>query len=75
MPLFEYICNDCGTQFEKIVPTSTSQVECRSCDSVKVEKQLSVFAVAGGSSSDALPEACGGGGCAGPQGGMCGMMN
>ena len=74
MPLFEYVCNDCGTEFEKIVPTSTSEVECRSCQSVKVEKQLSVFAVAGGS-SDAMPEACGGGGCQAPGSGMCGMTN
>ena len=70
MPLFEYVCNDCGTEFEKIVPTSTSQVECKSCLSVKVEKQLSVFAVAGNSSSDAMPEGCGSGGCQAPAPGM-----
>jgi putative FmdB family regulatory protein len=74
MPLFEYVCNDCGTEFEKIVPTSTTGVECKSCQSVKVEKQLSVFAVAGGS-SEAMPEACGSGGCQAPAPGMCGMMN
>jgi len=45
MPIFEYVCRHCGDKFEKIV-TTTSRVECPSCHSEEVEKQLSVFSVA-----------------------------
>ena len=45
MPIFEYLCKDCGHAFEKIVPRHDSAVDCEHCKSAKVEKQLSVFAV------------------------------
>ena len=75
MPLFEYICQDCGKNFEKIVPRHDSPADCPRCQSVKVEKQLSVFAVSGSSSGssadfDAAP-GCGRCGAAEP--GMCQM--
>ncbi len=38
MPLFEYKCDDCGTTFEKIVPTYSAKVSCKKCLSPKVEK-------------------------------------
>ena len=52
MPLFEYLCQDCGRSFEKIVPRYDSPADCIHCNSRRVEKQLSVFAVAGGSSRE-----------------------
>jgi putative FmdB family regulatory protein len=52
MPIFEYICKDCGHPFERIVPRHDSKTDCAKCGSKRVEKQLSVFAVAGSSSSD-----------------------
>jgi putative FmdB family regulatory protein len=72
MPLFEYVCVDCGSEFEKIVPTSKSAVSCAQCDSVRVEKKLSVFAVAGGRAEPAF-EAGGCGTCGADRPGMCGM--
>jgi putative FmdB family regulatory protein len=45
MPIFEYACKDCGTNFELLVRQSTI-VECPSCNSKSLEKQLSVFAAA-----------------------------
>ena len=75
MPLFEYKCEDCGTTFEKIVPTSSTEVVCRKCSSPKVEKLLSVFAVGGSprsaSSSSFEPGPCGS--CGAAQRGMCNM--
>jgi putative FmdB family regulatory protein len=75
MPIFEYLCKDCGHTFEKIVPHHDSAVDCEHCKSVKVEKQLSVFAVAGGSSSKefAMPEGGGCGRCGAPQPGSCAL--
>ena len=43
MPIFEYVCKKCDHRFEAIVNAST-QVECPSCASQRLEKQLSVFA-------------------------------
>jgi len=73
MPIFEYICKDCGHPFEKIVPRYDSPVECARCNSAKVEKQLSVFAVAGSSNTESSDAGCGR--CGAPQPGMCGMTD
>ncbi len=72
MPIFEYLCKDCGRAFETIVPRHDSQADCIHCNSENVEKQLSVFAVAGSSSQESAPEA-GCGHCGAAQPGMCGM--
>ena len=72
MPLFEYVCSDCGSEFEKIVPSHKTAVDCTSCHSPKVEKKLSVFAVASGASEQPAAEgACGM--CGADQPGMCQM--
>ena len=76
MPLFEYLCRDCGLPFEKIVPRHDSQANCSHCDSKNVEKQLSVFAVAGSANSDSsTSETPGCGRCGADQPGTCGMMD
>jgi putative FmdB family regulatory protein len=73
MPIFEYLCKDCGQPFEKIVPRYDSEVDCAHCNSENVEKQLSVFAVAGTSKefSSATEGGCGRCGAAEP--GSCGL--
>jgi putative FmdB family regulatory protein len=71
MPIFEYVCKDCGKPFEKIVPRYDSQADCTYCHSENVEKQLSVFAVAGPSKQEAFDAGCGR--CGASQPGMCGM--
>ncbi len=84
MPLYEYVCSDCRSRFEKLVARFGDEVACPSCSSVGVEKQLSVFAV--GTSTPAM-EGCGAGACgtapcgavgsgAGPcGGGACGLSS
>ena len=47
MPLFEYRCRDCEKRFEEIV-LGDAKPRCPSCESRKVEKLLSVFAVGNG---------------------------
>ena len=75
MPLFEFKCRECGTTFERIVPSSTTPVTCKHCESPKVEKLLSVFAV--GPSTRSAPAMDSGpcGACGAAQRGMCGMEN
>jgi putative FmdB family regulatory protein len=70
MPIYEYLCKDCGRHFEKIVPRYDSQADCAHCHSANIEKQLSVFAVAGSSTGDVAEQGCGR--CGAPQPGMCG---
>ena len=51
MPIFEYLCKDCGKRFEALVLAAKSapKAQCPKCQSRKVEQQISVFAVAGAS--------------------------
>jgi len=73
MPIYEYICEDCQTPFEKYIPSFRATVSCPACDGENVEKQLSSFACSGGESGfrSSVGGGCGGGSCAGCSGG-CG---
>jgi putative FmdB family regulatory protein len=42
MPLFEFICDDCGTRFEELV-SSERAVGCPKCGGADVRKQFSTF--------------------------------
>jgi putative FmdB family regulatory protein len=73
MPIYEYVCDDCQTHFEKIVFNKTQEIACPSCSGKKNSIQLSVFSAAngsanGGSTKSSVPSG-GGGGCCG---GGCG---
>jgi putative FmdB family regulatory protein len=72
MPLYEYRCGDCRKRFEALVH-SGQKPACAHCGSRKLEKLISVFAVAGGSSAPSFEAACddGGGACGMPERG-CG---
>ena len=67
MPLYEYRCSDCGRLFEKIVRSWSEAVDCPSCSSATVEKQVSSFAMATGGGGNVRAggggSCCGGGGC------------
>ena len=74
MPIYEYICEDCQTRFEKIVFNKTQEIACPKCAGKKNAIQLSVFSAANGSAIAASPTKAsagfsGGGGCCG---GGCG---
>ena len=75
MPIFEYLCEDCGNQFEKLVRRSASEsdgVACPSCGQKHLKQQFSTFAAhANGASQsqDSMPS-CPSGMCQTP--GLCG---
>lgn len=72
MPIYEYVCDDCQTHFEKIVLNKTQEIACPKCAGNKNSLQLSVFSASNGSSNEAAkaaPTFSGGGGCCG---GGCG---
>ncbi|HEX9021949.1 MAG TPA: zinc ribbon domain-containing protein, partial [Nitrospirota bacterium] len=50
MPIYEYHCNACGADFEKLVFGSKPEVSCEKCGSKDTGKRLSRFGM--GRSSD-----------------------
>jgi putative FmdB family regulatory protein len=54
MPIFEFVCAECGWPFEELVRSASAVdgVVCPACNSANVKKQISTFAskIAGGSS-------------------------
>jgi putative FmdB family regulatory protein len=74
MPIYEYLCEDCGSKFEKLVRNGDS-VACPSCGQDHLKPQLSTFAAhaSSGRSKAAASEmpSCPGGMCQTP--GLCGM--
>ncbi|OQY93028.1 MAG: hypothetical protein B6D39_03850 [Anaerolineae bacterium UTCFX2] len=61
MPLFEFVCSECGQPFEELVRSSNaiSEVSCPECGSPKVSKKISTFAsrLSGGVSSSGFSAA------------------
>ena len=52
MPLYEYICRNCGKEFEKMIKFSEAdlQPDCPDCQSHDTQKKISLFASVGSSS-------------------------
>jgi putative FmdB family regulatory protein len=74
MPIYEYICDDCETPFERIVLNKNQEIACPKCAGKKNTIQLSVFSAPNGNgnaaSASTTPSAqmssggsCCGGGC------------
>ncbi len=64
MPLYEYHCTNCGTQFEKRVALAQADrnPQCPECSSAQTRKKLSTFTSFGSQSS---PSSAGTTSCAG----------
>ena len=45
MPIYDYECSDCGERFEALVLRGGPTPSCPSCQSQKLEQQISLFAV------------------------------
>ncbi|MCX6984029.1 MAG: zinc ribbon domain-containing protein, partial [Lentisphaerae bacterium] len=43
MPIYEYMCSKCGSEFEMLVKSSSEKVNCPKCSDSKVQRKLSVF--------------------------------
>ena len=72
MPIYEYVCEECATRFERIVLNKQQEIACPKCASKKATIQLSVFATTGnsnGASAKSSTSTGGGGSCCG---GGCG---
>ncbi len=70
MPIYEYRCDDCGTDFQDLVMSRAAEVDvvCKACHSGNIVKLLSGSAVKSSSPSSSAgspPPSFGGGGCGG----------
>jgi putative FmdB family regulatory protein len=76
MPIYEYLCQDCGNKFEKLVRRSDDAIEagCPSCGQKHLRQEYSTFAARGSdnssSSSSPMGGGCPAGMCQNP--GVCG---
>jgi putative FmdB family regulatory protein len=62
MPIYEYVCNDCDTRYERIVMSAGQEITCPKCESKRHTLQLSVFS-AGKSANGSAPSRESSGGC------------
>ncbi|MBI2849221.1 MAG: zinc ribbon domain-containing protein [Chloroflexi bacterium] len=46
MPIYEYVCSQCGERFEKIIlrPQAEESLRCPRCESPEVQRAVSAFA-------------------------------
>lgn len=64
MPLYEYVCSECGTFFEHWARSASAKEEvvCPQCRSHAVDKKFSTFGVKGGAASPVNSDNCSTGG-------------
>ena len=75
MPIFEYLCEDCGNKFEKLVRRANAEaadrIQCPACGETHLTTQFSTFAAhANGAPRESPMPSCGGGMCQSPD--LCG---
>lgn len=74
MPLYEYYCAECHDTFDALRPMNQADapIQCKSCDSGRTSRTLSLFAAHTKGESNPLPAPGNMGGCCG---GMCGCAH
>ena len=55
MPIFEYLCLDCGQSNEALIIGSADQPQCRACGSINLQKLVSAHAPISGVDKTRLP--------------------
>ena len=48
MPIYEFVCNECGNEFEELILGSNRDVSCPECASRNCTKKMSAFAFKSG---------------------------
>ena len=73
MPIFEYKCRKCDSEFEKLVfgAADADGVHCPSCDSPEVERLFSCFSGVSRGSDGSTRSITSSGGCASCSSGSC----
>ncbi len=48
MPIYEFVCSECGEEFEELILGTNKNVKCKKCGSKDVQKKMSAFAFKSG---------------------------
>ncbi len=74
MPIYEYVCTDCGKRFEVLrsIKDADTPIPCRTCKSDHTQRAMSVFFAQSGTK---IVAGGNGGGCAGCSSGSCSSCN
>ncbi len=69
MPIYEYVCQECGVRFEQMrsINEADRPIACQSCASSRTYRAISVFSATSGGRVIASS----GGGCSSCAGGSC----
>ncbi len=60
MPIYEFICDQCEHEFEKLVFNSSEKIGCPKCNGKKVSRKMSAFAFSsGGKFKSTASSSCG----------------
>ncbi|MQF65176.1 zinc ribbon domain-containing protein [SAR202 cluster bacterium AC-409-J13_OGT_754m] len=70
MPIYEYICDECDSRFDRLQPTGTTHSTCPSCF-LPARKALSLFSAISTNRQGESSAVSGMGGCPGCAGGSC----
>ncbi len=72
MPIYEFRCLKCKTDFEALVFGSNDKITCPKCKGKKLERLMSSFGFkSGGSGADGVTSSSGSSGCASCSSGNC----
>jgi putative FmdB family regulatory protein len=55
MPLFDYLCLDCGKLSEILVTTSDDKQQCQACNSANIKKMISAHSSLSGTPTSNFP--------------------
>lgn len=74
MPIYEYICQDCGTKFDvlRAYKDADEPIMCQKCTSLATKRAISIFAAHSGGKIIAGNNSNGCAGCAGGSCASCG---
>ncbi|HEY3998306.1 MAG TPA: FmdB family zinc ribbon protein [Candidatus Xenobia bacterium] len=73
MPIYEYRCNSCQNDFERLLFKLEEKVECPGCGTGDVKRRLSSFSFTGGNPEPDFEGGCGR--CGADTPGRCRMQN
>ncbi len=71
MPIYEFVCEECGKEFEELVLGSNRDVKCPACSSQRCNKKMSAFAFKSGTTFVGTGKKAQGGGCSGCSSSSC----
>ncbi|MGD8633243.1 MAG: zinc ribbon domain-containing protein [Anaerolineales bacterium] len=60
MPIYEFVCEDCGHPFEELLlrASAIEDVRCPDCESASIKKKLSLFASSSNNVAASAPVKC-----------------